>query len=163
MKTALLVVDVQTYFLARAPKDLPTNIVHHIEASSYDFVAFTLFRNQDGSNWEKSLGWYKSKTNKEVKLPPELSTLASKSNTFEKHTYSALKHDQLLNTLRDRGIDEVHICGIDTDACVLATAYDAFDQGFRVKVLFELCFSRYNLDKLLQQIIRRNIQAKNSG
>ncbi|HCR80872.1 MAG TPA: hypothetical protein DIV47_00085 [Candidatus Pacebacteria bacterium] len=30
------------------------------------------------------------------------------------------------------------MCGIDTDACVLASAYEAFDLGYEVKVLKDL-------------------------
>jgi nicotinamidase-related amidase len=43
--------------------------------------------------------------------------------------------------LHEREIDTVVLCGVDTDACVMATALDAFDHGLRPLVLSDLCAS----------------------
>ncbi|KAF1700812.1 bifunctional nicotinamidase/pyrazinamidase [Pseudoxanthomonas suwonensis] len=40
--------------------------------------------------------------------------------------------------LRERGIDEVHVCGLARDYCVLWTAQDAAAAGFRVRFLWDL-------------------------
>ena len=40
--------------------------------------------------------------------------------------------------LRERGIAEVHVCGLARDYCVLCTAQDAAAAGFRVRFLWEL-------------------------
>jgi nicotinamidase-related amidase len=149
--------DVQAYFLERSPKDLPAKIVGYISSSNYEFVGFTVFRNRDGSNWEKSLDWHKSKTNQEVELATEFKLLAKSENTFEKHTYSALKQPDLVRHLEQLGIEAIDICGIDTDACVLATAYEAFDKGYRTKILFDLCHSRAGLQEAAKNIAERTI------
>jgi nicotinamidase/pyrazinamidase len=39
--------------------------------------------------------------------------------------------------LRSRGVDEVHLVGLATDYCVLATALDAVDLGFQTVLLTE--------------------------
>jgi nicotinamidase/pyrazinamidase len=39
--------------------------------------------------------------------------------------------------LRSRGVDEVHLVGLATDYCVLATALDAVELGFRTVMLTE--------------------------
>ena len=44
----------------------------------------------------------------------------------------------LAGWLRDRGIAEVHVCGLARDYCVLWTAQDAVAAGFRVGYLWEL-------------------------
>ncbi len=44
----------------------------------------------------------------------------------------------LADWLRQRGVDEVDIVGIATDYCVLATARDAAEAGFRTRVLLDL-------------------------
>src|SRR5437660_11555319 len=106
MKKALLIIDVQAYFLERSPKDLPAKIAEYIRSSNYDFVGFTVFRNSDGSNWERSLDWHKSKTDEEVALASEFGDLAKPENTFEKHTYSALKHGSILGLLKNKDIEE---------------------------------------------------------
>lgn len=45
---------------------------------------------------------------------------------------------ELIDVLDERGIDEVHVAGIATDYCVLASARDALDAGRRVTVLTDL-------------------------
>ena len=44
----------------------------------------------------------------------------------------------LAGWLRDRGIDEVHLCGLARDYCVLWSAQDAADAGLRVRFLWDL-------------------------
>ena len=44
----------------------------------------------------------------------------------------------LAGWLRERGIDEVHVCGLARDYCVLWTAQDAAAAGFRVRFLWDL-------------------------
>jgi nicotinamidase/pyrazinamidase len=44
----------------------------------------------------------------------------------------------LAGWLRERGVDEVDICGIATDYCVRATAVDAAREGFATRVLIGL-------------------------
>lgn len=44
----------------------------------------------------------------------------------------------LAGWLRDRGVYEVHVCGLARDYCVLWTAQDAASAGFKVTFLWEL-------------------------
>lgn len=44
----------------------------------------------------------------------------------------------LAGWLRERGIAEVHLCGLARDYCVLWSAQDAVDAGFRARVLWDL-------------------------
>ena len=44
----------------------------------------------------------------------------------------------LTGWLRERGVDEVFVCGLARDVCVLWTAQDAQAAGFRVQFLWEL-------------------------
>ncbi len=46
--------------------------------------------------------------------------------------------EELIDLLDARGIDEVHVAGIATDYCVLASARDALDAGRDVTVLTDL-------------------------
>lgn len=45
----------------------------------------------------------------------------------------------LADWLRARAIDGVELCGIATEHCVRATAADALAEGFRVRVVVDLC------------------------
>jgi nicotinamidase-related amidase len=162
VKRALVIIDVQSYFLRRSPVNLPARIAEHIRKSNYDALAFTIFQNQDGSNWERSLRWQKSKSDKDLELAGELKEFA-KDNIFIKHSYSAFKGSSFEDYLKKHQIERLDICGIDIDACVLATAYEAFDKGYEVKVLFELSHSRAGLDEAAQSIILRDLQTKNES
>jgi nicotinamidase/pyrazinamidase len=44
----------------------------------------------------------------------------------------------LAGWLRERGVDEVFVCGLARDVCVLWTAQDAQESGFRASVLWDL-------------------------
>lgn len=45
----------------------------------------------------------------------------------------------LADWLRDRGIDELDVCGIATDHCVRASVLDARAAGLLVRVLLDVC------------------------
>lgn len=44
----------------------------------------------------------------------------------------------LAGWLRERGVDEVFVCGLARDVCVLWTAQDAVELGFRANLLWDL-------------------------
>jgi nicotinamidase/pyrazinamidase len=44
----------------------------------------------------------------------------------------------LAGWLRERGVDEVYVCGLARDVCVLWTAQDAVDLGFKANLLWDL-------------------------
>ena len=46
--------------------------------------------------------------------------------------------EKLSTWLRERGVDQVDVCGIATDYCVRATALDAVREGFETTVLMDL-------------------------
>ncbi|GAB7387140.1 isochorismatase family cysteine hydrolase [Bacillaceae bacterium] len=53
---------------------------------------------------------------------------------MDKTRYSAFAGTDLELRLRARGIEEVHLTGVCTDICVLHTAVDAYNRGFRIVV-----------------------------
>jgi nicotinamidase/pyrazinamidase len=71
-----------------------------------------------------------------------------KGNHQQVDSYSAFRENHgpdgtrpptgLTGWLRERGIAEVHVCGLARDYCVLWTAQDAVSAGFRVRFLWEL-------------------------
>jgi len=54
---------------------------------------------------------------------------------MDKTRYSAFCGTDLELKLRERGIQEIHLIGVCTDICVLHTAVDAYNKGFRTVVL----------------------------
>lgn len=63
------------------------------------------------------------------KVEPKLRVFQPKFN------YSCFTSSALASVLRTRGVQEVFLCGINTDFCVFATALDAFYQGFDVRIV----------------------------
>ncbi|PAV30627.1 isochorismatase [Virgibacillus profundi] len=53
---------------------------------------------------------------------------------YDKTRYSAFAGTDLEIKLRERGINEVHIIGVCTDICVLHTAIDAYNKGFKIVI-----------------------------
>lgn len=53
---------------------------------------------------------------------------------MDKTRYSAFCGTDLELRLRERGITEVHLIGVCTDICVLHTAVDAYNKGFKITV-----------------------------
>jgi nicotinamidase-related amidase len=56
---------------------------------------------------------------------------------MDKTRYSAFAGTDLEIKLRERGITEVHLVGVCTDICVLHTAVDAYNKGFKIVVYKE--------------------------
>lgn len=53
---------------------------------------------------------------------------------IDKTRYSAFAGTDLEIKLRERGVTEVHLVGVCTDICVLHTAVDAYNKGFKIVV-----------------------------
>jgi nicotinamidase/pyrazinamidase len=49
--------------------------------------------------------------------------------------YSGFEKSDLARILRDRGVDQVYVCGLATDYCVRASAIDACREGFDTTVI----------------------------
>ncbi len=60
----------------------------------------------------------------------------NKSNVYYIHKtrYSSFNGTDLLIKLRERHIEELHLVGVCTDICVLHTAVDAYNLGFKIVV-----------------------------
>lgn len=64
---------------------------------------------------------------------------------MDKTRYSAFAGTDLEIKLRERNINELHLVGVCTDICVLHTAVDAYNQGFRI-VIHEDAVQSFNAD-----------------
>jgi len=141
-KIALIVIDVQNCFTNDSTSHLAERIKKHIEKNrkGYDEIVFTIFRNEPGSNFARN-GYSIGMGESERMIPEPLDETAKRYPVFTKSTFSAFKAPGLMEYLKNSGIREVRLCGTDTEACVSASAYEAFDLGFDVKILAGLCAS----------------------
>lgn len=58
---------------------------------------------------------------------------------IDKRTYDGFLFTELEKVLREKGVNEVYLCGVATDICVLHTAFGAFVRGFDVYVIEDAC------------------------
>jgi nicotinamidase/pyrazinamidase len=65
----------------------------------------------------------------------QIDRVITKGSHPKEEAYSGFHGTELAQILRDRGVKRVLVCGIATDYCVRATAYDALQEGFEVLVL----------------------------
>lgn len=136
IKSLLLVIDLQKSFINNKTIDIVERVEKLIERNNYDYIAFTKFINDKNSNWYKILD-YKGCISKEDQ---EIVVSTKNHDVFDKKIYSALT-DDLKCYMKKNNISTLYLCGIDTDACVLKTALDLFENGYNVKVLEKYCMS----------------------
>ncbi|MCW2926846.1 MAG: hydrolase [Thermoleophilia bacterium] len=103
----------------------------------YGVVAASRFRNEPGSAYWRLVG-HEMQDGAEVELVREASAVAT--HVIDKCTYSSAT-DELIALLDAHGTTEVHVAGVDTDQCVLATVLGLFDHGYEPVLLADLCVS----------------------
>jgi len=146
MKKVLIVIDVQKYFINKHTKDLPKKIAEFIEDKKnfFDKIFFFKFQNKKGSNWTKLLNWHKMKTEDEIEVAHKLLPYSKRNNTFvKKASFSIFRVNDFVSKLKKNKISKLYLCGLDTDACVYVSLFEAFERGHDVKVIQDLCASHW--------------------
>ncbi len=73
---------------------------------------------------------------------PELLALSGKAPAWGKSTFSAFADDGIRDALRQRDVDHLLICGLETSICVYQTVLDAIDAQYQVTVLSDCVGAR---------------------
>jgi nicotinamidase-related amidase len=158
---ALIVIDVQKYFFNNETKPVVLRIQEFLREKSdqYSAVYFTVFRNDTNSSLWKISKWRDCTDSPDTDICEEIKEFIEVNNLFYKNMLSAFRVPEIREGLRKHHIMEVHLCGFDTDCCVLATAYDLFDTGIKPVVLERLTWStsKNKLHKSAIQMLERNI------
>lgn len=161
MNKSLIVIDVQKFFLTDETRRIVKNIQAYLRSNSnkYSTIYFTIFKNNPKSPLWQISGWKDSTGSPDTDICDEIKEFTNDKNLFYKNILSAIKVPQIKDSLKKHNIEEVHLCGFDTDCCVLATAYDLFDQGLKPVVLENLTWStsKEKLHKPALQMLERNI------
>ena len=154
---ALLIIDVQVGFV----NDATRHILPKVEEiqKRYKHVYATRFINAEGSPYRTLLGWHRFyEFSDDV---PLAFRAVDGVVIIDKHVYTCVT-PAFIEDLRSKGIEEVAICGIDTDACVSACAVDLFENGVRPVLLSEACASHAGAEyheaalRILARLIGKN-------
>ncbi len=161
MNKALIVIDVQKYFLNEETKPIVKRIQEFLKEKigQYSVIYFTVFKNDSESPLWKISEWKDCTGSPDTDVCDEIKEFTNDKNLFYKNFLSAYKVLEIKEGLRENEISEVYLCGFDTDCCVLATAYDLLDTGIKPIVLEKLTWStsKEKLHKPALKIIERNI------
>ena len=161
MKKALVIIDLQKGFINRLTQDLPKKVNKFIKSNGkkYDLLIFTQYINHSESNFVKQFNYKRFVKKNENGLASDIKEFVRKDNLFIKDTYGSFVNNKVLKVFKKYKIKEVHLAGIDTENCVLTFARDAFDRGYKVVALGDLCksHSSLKLHKAALEIIKDNI------
>ncbi|MFG2533321.1 isochorismatase family cysteine hydrolase [Streptomyces sp. NPDC048516] len=137
MTEVLVVVDMQNGFITPGTASVVpvvVDLVERWERTGRD-VVFTRFLNPPGSPYERLMHWTGFRSPPENELISELTDHAARSfAVVDKARYSAFT-EEMDKLVRLRAWTEFVICGIATEMCVLKTAVDAFERGFRPQIV----------------------------
>lgn len=157
IKGILLAVDLQNSFLItpECVAVVPKVVAH---ASQFHQVWATRFFNRN-PNFSRQVNWNEMVSGQGTELSYALIGIVSK--TFDKPSYSSMS-PALLQALQRDAITTVAVCGVDTDACVMATALGLFDAGFETFVVSDACASSGGQEyhEAAIKILKRNIGEK---
>lgn len=136
MPKILIAVDVQKGFLSPSSQ----HVVKPIEAiqDRFDYVVFTRFYNPDPSPFRRILNYHALAPGSEgieLAVTPRPDALI-----IDKPNYSGC-NDALKEQLEKWNARDVYIAGIATEACVLKTVSDLFEQDILTWVIADLCAS----------------------
>lgn len=138
--SCLIAVDIQVGFIGPSTAEIPAQIRAFCEVVPVEHRIFTRFINPGtGGPFVDFLDWHRLQDGNETALAPEVADLPTL--LIDKHSYSPFAHPGLEDALRVLDVEEVLVFGIDTDACVLATAFGLFDLGIRPRVVTDLSAS----------------------
>ncbi len=153
MKSLLLVIDMQKAFINKNTEHLIKDVNSLVQSGKYQDVLFTRFINTKDSFVARELDWYGCCLEDRELVVDSLSY-----KVFDKNKYSAF-NSELEKYIKDNEIDTIYICGIDTECCVLKTAFDLFEHEYHFYVLKDYCGSMCG-EKEQQaalDIMRRNL------
>jgi nicotinamidase-related amidase len=145
MTSPLIIIDVQNGFINENSHQVVSRIVSFAEnrLAIGGRVIASRFINEPGSQWEKLMHWTRLREAPEIDLAPSLLNLAEvnpQMQVVDKKIYSSLT-SEVMSSISAGSDSEVLLCGIATESCVLKTAVDLFERGFRPIVLSDLCAS----------------------
>lgn len=154
MNTLLLIIDLQKDFINEHTKDIIPKIECLISQNKFHKVIFTKFINSQDNICFKRLN-YQGCMNEDGQ---KIVINTNNNKIIDKQIYSTF-NEELEEYISNNNITKIYICGIDTECCVLKTAFDLFEHNYDVYILKDYCASIYGKDKHNNalEIIKRNI------
>ena len=158
MKKMLLVIDFQNAFINHNTIKAKADIPELIKSGEFDEVLFTRFINNKESPVYKKLNWQGCIDEKSRNICIDINGY----DVIDKDKYSAFG-ENICEYIKSRNIEEIYLCGIDIECCVLVTAFNFFENGYDIYVLkdFVYCTEGEKRKNNALDILSRNIGSQN--
>ena len=138
LKECLVIIDVQKGFLTEDTCFVPEKIRTLINKRKFEYVIATRFINSKESPHYIFTQWDGMMDEESQRLDPFVAQVAEK--IFDKNTNSCFT-DEFLEYIENKHIEKLCFVGIDTDCCVMKSAFDSFDRKIPFEVLTKYCAS----------------------
>lgn len=149
-RNVLLVIDLQNGFVHDQSKHVIPVIERLMVQRPWDVIIQTRWMHKEKTSFTERL-FYRDMA---AKGKEDLVLNHGNFTVIKRHTYNALNKD-LVKCLKKQ--DEIYVCGLEIDACVLATCYALFDEGYNFRVVQDAVSSkRTSLYKPCLELMERN-------
>ena len=154
----LLIIDFQNEFINKHTDKSIIDINNLVNSNKYDNVLFTKFKNSKDNPVYKKLGWDGCISGDSQLICMDINN----HYVIEKCTYTAY-NDELKEYINVNNIEDIYICGIDVECCVLVTALNLFENGYNVFVLKDYVYCMHGEERKNDaiEILKRNIGENN--
>ncbi|WP_067824602.1 cysteine hydrolase [Actinomadura kijaniata] len=141
----LVVIDMQRGFVNAATAPVVPTVVDLVARwrKAGGDVVLTRFVNRPGSPYVRLLRWSRFMGPPETDLVDGLRPYAGDVPVIDKTSYSLFAAPAGAELFSARGWRDVYLCGIATNACVLATAVGAFERGLTPHLVEDACASHH--------------------
>lgn len=159
-------IDMQNMFREKTPWHAPwmphilPNVVdivkHHGEKTVFTRFIPPWCADEAPGAWREYYEHWHQMTRSEIDpalldLVPEIGVLSSSEKTFDKNSYSAWRSKEFQNHLIHHKPETLVLTGGETDICVLFTALEAIDLGYKTVVISDAIYS--SLDETHDSIL----------
>lgn len=143
-----IIIDVQPLFIKERTESVVSSIKRLMKCTRFDLVVQTIWHNNSSSNFFKRLNYTKG-------IEKENPYLDIKTNNIVSRTgYSTITEEMKSILSKD---DIIFICGLETDACVMATCLDLFSAGYNFYVVTDAIGSNdYEAHNTALYLMQRN-------
>ena len=136
----LLVIDLQTAFTKSVSDAFIQNITGFIGGWPEELTYWLKFLNHPDSLYEKHIDYQDCTLSADSALIVPPPSHAAEKRKIVNHFGYAPPQD-FIAQLKSDGHNSVNICGLDTDACVMAACFSLWDAGIQPIVHTEYCQS----------------------
>lgn len=156
MKNCLMVVDLQNGFVNQHSRRVVRRIEELLKKECFDLVVASRFCNHEDSPFVRLMHWRRMMGDKEQAFAS--SQLEQRADLIlKKDLYSCMTLD-FLNWIESNEVSKIYFAGVDTDGCVLKSAFDCFDLGQDFVIIEDCCASSggEKIHEMALNIMRRS-------